>query len=170
MSRPPNLTRREALAAALLGLAAMSSTQSPARAEDPAPASEEATALVLVLHPGVPTEELKRSVVSAIYKGRRMDWERGKLASPFLRPMDSPMTEAMLDQVIGGKRAAYESGWQSIELSGQGMRPKELVTIEEVIETVKSTEGAVCYAFKGELIGDPPEGVVILPAPSKGGE
>lgn len=175
--RPTDPSRREAMLGALLaatgalGLSRLALAQDePAPEPEPEPAPVgDPTELVLLLHPGVPAELIQRSLVAGLYQNRRQSWARGLSAVPFLRPMDSPMTEAFLEQVIGKSRTSFEGAWQSIELSGQGIRPKELVSIDDALERVRATEGGVTYAFRGELVSGPPEGITVLAAPRKAG-
>ncbi|MCB9794748.1 MAG: hypothetical protein H6741_18740 [Alphaproteobacteria bacterium] len=170
MSRRPVVpSRRDALRTALLGLVGLgiSGRAQAQEAETPAPAPSDPTELLLMLHPGVAAELVERSTVASLYQGRSQRWARGIPAVPFLRPMDSPMTEAFLAQVLGRTRSAYESAWQSIELSGQGLRPVELASLSDCVERIRVTEGGVTYVLRGELVEGAPEGVTLLPAPRK---
>ena len=91
-----------------------------------------------------PVTALDRRAVSALFLKRVSLWEGGGAVLPVDGP-NSPVREAFSKDVHGRKASAVRSHWLQVIFSGRGVPPPEKASDREVIEYVRTHDGAIGY-------------------------
>lgn len=107
-------------------------------------AGAEAAEYSVVVNSRNPVTALDRRAVSALFLKRVSLWEGGGAVLPVDGP-NSPVREAFSKDVHGRKASAVRSHWLQVIFSGRGVPPPEKASDREVIEYVRTHDGAIGY-------------------------
>ncbi len=113
--------------------------------------SANAATPTLIVHPGVPEESLQDEDVQRIYLGKKSRWSDDTHIVPVMLKSGS-LRSVFLRSVLERNETKYNTYWKQALFTGRGIPPKELDTLQELIDFVASTPGAIGYIPAG---GDP---------------
>lgn len=131
----------------------------------PAPVPDGPPRLVALLHPSVdPGKELTDKELRRIYLGQRQVWRPGQAITPIRLRETSDASTALFDDVLKMNSSRFAATWQQLELSGRGVAPRRVESVEEMIATVAGTPGAIGYAMSSDVPVGAPVTVVELSA------
>ena len=98
--------------------------------------------LIVIANPGTPA--LNEQVLQRVYLGKTMEID-GSPIVPVNMTGDSSQRQAFMELVMKQGNEKYSSYWTVRHYIGKGTAPREFSTINEVIEFIKATPGAVGY-------------------------
>ncbi len=142
--------------------ALVASSSEPSEPAPPAPSK----ALVAVVHPATPAvgDAIQVRDLRRRYLGTLKFWPKG--GGPVILtvlPPEAPASAAFYEQVVGMPVTRFEGVWARLELSGQGVKPREVADLDSLLSVVAGTPGALGYAFAADVAGAAgAEGVKIL--------
>ncbi len=113
--------------------------------------------LLVIVNDGVTETELDRVTLQAIFLGKRTQWETGASIVP-VNLKKGPAHQEFLKVIVKRTPAQYKSFWKRAIFTGTGMPPKSFATEEEIVEFVRTSQGAVGYIDAST----PREGVKVL--------
>lgn len=98
----------------------------------------------LIAHPSVVNDQLDDQEVQNAYLGKKTQWNDGK-SMTLVTLNNETIHESFLRHFIKKTPSQFRLFWKKMEFTGKGVSPRELDTEDEVIEFVKTTQGAVAY-------------------------
>lgn len=92
---------------------------------------------------------VSKSELSDLFLKKKAKWASGQSVSPVDLSAKSSIRESFSQEILGKSVGAIKSYWQQFVFAGKGTPPVEKNSDNEVIEYVKSNEGAVGYISSG---------------------
>lgn len=112
--------------------------------------------VVVIAHRSVPKVDL--SSLQRLYTGRVVSISQ-QSAVPVSLPPGHPVRDRFLEAIMGQNEEQYTGYWLVRRYVGKGAPPQEMATVEELVQYVTSTPGAVGYVPLSKV---PPGGNVIF--------
>ncbi len=97
----------------------------------------------IVVHPDNEIRVIKRSVLAAIFLGKKSNWDSGKRIVPTLQSENDSVTGDFLRKILGKSASQYRAYWKRRLFSGGGTVPRSIPTSDGVMAFVSSHPGAI---------------------------
>lgn len=117
------------------------------------PATTVAADLVVVAHPKSGIDRLNRSEVINIFLGRFRQLPSGLTALPVDLPASQGERGVFYRQLVNKELAEINAYWARLVFSGRTMPPRQAASIEDMLDFVAVTPGAVGYVDRGQANG-----------------
>jgi hypothetical protein len=98
--------------------------------------------LVVVLHPLNPTTELTERKLRKLFIGTLRYWDADVSVIPYVRPEGTGAGDLLME-VCKMSRQRYESMWTRKQLAGEGVQPRQLDALDDVVSAVAADPRAV---------------------------
>lgn len=133
-----------------------------ARAADPP------LALIVVVNERSTMKTITREELRNVYLGKLGFWSDNSKVVAFDRPVDREAGQSFYRDVLKMVPARFRHHWQSQQLSGRGIAPEPIASVDDVIARVAANPGGIGYLHTTEMPKMPPKGVLLIPvAPEK---
>ena len=99
--------------------------------------------VVVIANKSVPTDALNQKEVKKIFLGKKMYWEGNQKIALVILTKDTAHKE-FVQKFLGKSTSQFTNYWKQQLFTGKGMLPKR-VKADEMIETIKITNGAIGY-------------------------
>jgi ABC-type phosphate transport system substrate-binding protein len=119
----------------------------------------------VVVNSANPVSSMSAEEVSRLFLKRDTTWAHGVPVEAVDLVAGSTIREAFSQDVHNRDVAAIKNYWQRMIFSGRAVPPPEKATDEEVLEFVRSSQGAVGYVSASTAIGN---GVKTIEITSRG--
>lgn len=106
---------------------------------------------VVIYHSGISSEELSRNSLVRLYGMQKKVWQDGSPVKVFILPKNSSVHKKFVLTYLRMQPYQLNRLWHRLLFSGTGSVPEEVSSIEEIIEKVNSTPGAVGYIDDSSL-------------------
>jgi hypothetical protein len=107
-----------------------------------------ASDFVVVTHPQSGIEKMSKDEIINIYMGRNHKMPNGLSAIPIDVTYSTENKARFYMYMMEKELAEINSYWARLRFSGQGNPPKQIGSVEEVIEFVSRNKGALAYLDK----------------------
>ena len=127
----------------------------------PALSADDQTIYVIVNQDST-LSELDQKQVMSIFLGRARNFPNGRVAKPFDHEMGSRIRELFFERLTGKQISDIDAYWARLSYSGRAFPPKNLNSVNEILEEVRRNKNAISYVngkSKEELLQD---GVVVV--------
>lgn len=101
--------------------------------------------VVIIANPSIEHENLSRNDVRSIFTMKKKFWANGIASQVFVLNASSDAHKVFCRKQLKIFPRQLESVWYRLEYSGTGSRPIEVQSIEEMIQKVSVTPGAIGY-------------------------
>jgi ABC-type phosphate transport system substrate-binding protein len=101
---------------------------------------------------------ISKNGLSAIFKMRLLKWQDGTPVTVYVLPDNDPLHKRFCKEVLNVFPHQMRRAWNKLVFSGSGQAPIEVKNIEEMIEKVTTTLGAIGYLYTQDI----PDGIRIL--------
>jgi hypothetical protein len=159
VSRVPRVLVALVLLVGLVRIGApIASAADPATEPAPPPSG-----LYAVLHPLNPTADLNEKKLRKLFIGSTRFWAEGDVSViPYVRPGDSPAGDALMT-VCRMSPQRFEALWTRKQLAGQGVKPREIEEVDEIVSTVSADPRAITVVTSDEADRIDTDTVKLLP-------
>lgn len=113
----------------------------------------EAADLVVIAHPKSGIDKLGRNDVINIFLGRFRQLPSGLTAIPVDLPADNGERNAFYRQLVNKELAEINAYWARLVFSGRTTPPRQANTVDEALDFVATTPGAIGYVDRGQVNG-----------------
>lgn len=100
---------------------------------------------VLIHHPDITGENLNTPTLVRIYAMQKRVWSNSTPVRVFALPNDNPLHKAFVHNYLRMQPYQLDRLWYRLIFSGTGARPEEVTSVEEMLERVRTTPGAIGY-------------------------
>lgn len=100
---------------------------------------------ILIHHPQLQGEDFSTSSLVRIYAMQKKTWSDGKQVKVFTLPNSSDTHKDFVTTYLRMQPYQLNRLWHRLVFSGTGTIPQEIATVEEMLETIKTTPGAIGY-------------------------
>ena len=114
-----------------------------------------AESVVIVAHNDVP--QVTQDVIQKLFTGRTVSVD-GVLVTPVNAAPGEQLRSDFLQSFLNQTEEKYQAYWTVRQFVGKGRPPRNLNSVGEIINFVRSTKGAVAYLYSKDV----PEGVNVL--------
>lgn len=112
-----------------------------------------ASDVVVVANPKAGVERLTRDEVVNIFLGRLRQFPSGQAAIPADLPAATPEKAQFYRQLVNKELAEINAYWARLVFSGRTQPPRQAQSVEDLLNFVASTPGAVGYVERGVADG-----------------
>ena len=106
----------------------------------------------LVVVANVETPPLNEQTLKAIYEGRTVE-VNGRPVIPVNLPKGNSARRTFLEQIVARDDDNFIAYWTVRRFIGQGTPPREFATVEQQLEFLRATPGAVGYVAESVDVG-----------------
>lgn len=106
------------------------------------------------MNPLSPIQQLSRSEVINIYMGRQKKLGGSDTALPLDLGGINPTKKAFYMQLLDKQLPEINSYWARLMFSGLGSPPRQLDSVEDIIQTIRNNIGAIGYLPYTEITDD----------------
>jgi len=99
----------------------------------------------VVVHPDVSQEKISRNILRAIFGMRLLKWPDGRGIKVFVLQDDDTTHIKFSKSILHMFPYQLRRAWDRQVYSGTGQSPKEVNSLEEMLEKVTNTPGAIGY-------------------------
>ncbi len=111
--------------------------------------ADNSSEISLIGHPAL-TDSLTREQVKQIFLGRKTRWDDGtKIVFVLLH--DKTIYKDFLKHYIGKTYSQYRNYWKKQVFTGKGRMPKTFGTVEELVNFLTATPGAISFARSQDI-------------------
>ena len=103
------------------------------------------TPVVMIKHPGQSQESLTTSVAQRVYAMKKKVWSDGTPVVVYTLPSSSPVHRDFVQTFLKMKPHQLQRLWHRLVFSGKGDKPHLVHTMEEMLQKVEATPGAIGY-------------------------
>lgn len=107
--------------------------------------SQAAAEPVLIHHPDLKGESLTTPTLVRVYAMQKRVWSDSTPVKVFTLPNDNPLHKAFVHNYLRMQPYQLDRLWYRLIFSGTGARPEEVSSIDEMLERVRTTPGAIGY-------------------------
>lgn len=100
---------------------------------------------VLIHNPQLQGENFSTSSLVRIYAMQKRVWSDNTPVKVFILPKDSPLHKEFVNTYLRMQPYQLDRLWNRLVFSGTGTRPEEVTSLDEMLEKVKTTPGAIGY-------------------------
>lgn len=100
---------------------------------------------VVIYHADIPIEELSKNSFVRLYGMQKKVWQDGTPVKVYILPKNSQIHKDFVLKFLNMQPYQMNRLWHRLLFSGTGSVPEEVSTVEEIIERVSSTSGAIGY-------------------------
>lgn len=97
-----------------------------------------------------PTQAIGDSIARNMALGQVSFWQGVVPVVVFVRPATSPSGKVFFDW-LGMRPEAYSAHWQRRQLSGRGLEPRAIDSVEELVAAVAANAGAIGFVRRSEI-------------------
>lgn len=109
------------------------------------PALSFAGDVVLVVNSSVPDQTLTKDEVKAIYLGEKTKWsDNSRITFVVLKTPE--VMDSFMRQFVGKSSFQFDNYWKYQTFTGKGSPPRSFDNVEDLIDFVGKTPGAIGYA------------------------
>lgn len=108
--------------------------------------------LVAVLNKRNPTRSMDASTLKSIFLGQKAFWKGTVPVRVLGRDSSSGGAKALMS-VLGMNESQFEAHWTKRQLSGKGVKPKTVDSLDELVKMIGKTPTAVSVVEEAELDG-----------------
>ena len=108
----------------------------------------------VIVNPDVKQVEISRNALRAIFGMRMRTWSDGTPITVFVLRSPNPVHKAFCIDQLKMFPHQLESAWDRLVFSGTGQAPIEVGSLQDMLESVAKTPGAIGYATAGSLNGE----------------
>lgn len=145
-------TKAEQEAAARAEEQARRDAEAKAKKQAVTPAPAKPDVLVLVFGPGTPSAS--HDQIRGVYLGQTSVWPNGTAARPINRPLSTTAARKFYGGVLRTSADQFADTWNTLQLSGGGIKPPTVASGKAAVAKVASTRGGFTYAMESELPAD----------------
>ena len=117
------------------------------------PATTGAADLVVIAHPKSGIDRLGRNDVINIFLGRFRQLPSGLSALPVDLPASQGERSAFYHQLVNKELAEINAYWARLVFSGRTMPPRQAASVDDLLDFVAVTPGAVGYVDRSQVNG-----------------
>lgn len=103
------------------------------------------SAPVVIYHQNIASEELSRSSLVRLYGMQKKVWQDGIPVKVYILPKNSQIHKDFVLKFLRMQPYQMNRLWHRLLFSGTGSVPEEVSSVDEIIEKVNSTPGAIGY-------------------------
>ena len=100
---------------------------------------------LLIHHPNLQGENFSTNSLVRIYAMQKRVWSDNTPVRVFTLPNNSPLHKAFVNDYLRMQPYQLDRLWHRLVFSGTGSTPEEVSSVEEMLEKVKTTPGAIGY-------------------------
>ena len=100
---------------------------------------------VVIHHPNLQGENFSTGSLVRIYAMQKRAWSDSTPIKVYTLPNNSNLYKEFVTNYLKMQPYQLDRLWHRLVFSGTGARPEEVSSIEEMLEKVKSTPGAIGY-------------------------
>ena len=108
--------------------------------------------LHVMVNESVMISELNRTDLRQIFTGHRQYWQDGRKISVFVLQDDDVLHKEFCREILHMFPYQLSRLWDQITFSGQGVTPVRVSSYQALIEALESTEGAIGYVEKNDIV------------------
>ena len=108
--------------------------------------------LKVMAHESVSIAQLNRSELRQIFTGHRQYWQNGKKITVFVLQDNNELHKQFCRDILQMFPYQLSRLWDQLTYSGQGVTPVRVSSYEALIEALESTEGAIGYGDKDDIV------------------
>ena len=108
--------------------------------------------LHVMVNESVMISELNRTDLRQIFTGHRQYWQDGRKISVFVLQDDDVLHKEFCREILHMFPYQLSRLWDQITYSGQGVTPVRVSSYQALIEALESTEGAIGYVEKNDIV------------------
>ena len=108
--------------------------------------------LHVMVNESVMISELNRTDLRQIFTGHRQYWQDGRKISVFVLQDDDVLHKEFCREILHMFPYQLSRLWDQITYSGQGVTPVRVSSYQALIEALESTEGAIGYVEKSDIV------------------
>ncbi|GAB1257510.1 hypothetical protein NBRC116495_08850 [Aurantivibrio plasticivorans] len=106
---------------------------------------------LLIHHPSISQETLNSGALVRIYAMQKRAWSNGSRVSVFIMPKDITLHRQFVQRYLHMQPYQLDRFWHRLVFSGTGTIPQVVASVEEMIEKVAATPGAIGYIDSAEV-------------------
>jgi len=114
-------------------------------------ASPSSAETVLILHPGLESEDLSANGLLRVYAMKKRTWSDGTPIVVYTLPNKSEVHRDFVNSYLKMQPHHLNRLWHKLVFSGTGTRPEVVNSPEEMLEMVAKTPGAIGYLDSAEV-------------------
>lgn len=111
-----------------------------------------AAELKVMAHDSVTVSQLNRSELRQIFTGHRQYWQDGTKITVFVLQDSDQLHQQFCRDILQMFPYQLSRLWDQLTYSGQGVTPVRVSTYNALIEALESTEGAIGYGEKSDIV------------------
>ncbi|WP_420934479.1 hypothetical protein ACOJR9_00405 [Alteromonas sp. A081] len=108
--------------------------------------------LKVMAHESVSISQLNRSELRQIFTGHRQYWANGKKITVFVLQDNDELHKQFCRDILQMFPYQLSRLWDQLTYSGQGVTPVRVSSYQALIEALESTEGAIGYGDKNDIV------------------
>jgi hypothetical protein len=108
--------------------------------------------LKVMAHESVSISQLNRSELRQIFTGHRQYWQNGKKITVFVLQDNDELHKQFCREILQMFPYQLSRLWDQLTYSGQGVTPVRVSSYQALIEALESTEGAIGYGDKNDIV------------------
>lgn len=112
-----------------------------------------AAELLIIANTSVPAESLSQDDIKNIYLGKILKWGNNDMVTLVISDK-SEVHKSFLQKYVKRNASQFENLWRQNLFSGKGKAPVKVGSIDELVDYVSKTKGAVGYIYSGETLPD----------------
>ena len=115
--------------------------------------------VIIIVNSNLKVTQLDKKDVQDIFLGKKITWPDDKETEiKFVLISDADFHSEFVKDYTHKSTAQFKRYWNNMVFTGKGMMPKNIDSMEALIQYVSQTDGAIGYITPGE----PMEGVEVL--------
>jgi len=112
--------------------------------------AQQGDAVEVIVNRSVTVASLSKYKLRTVFGMRLTAWPNGDAVRVFVLPDDNPVHRRFAKQQLGVFPHQMRRAWNNLVYSGLGQAPTEVATLQEMLQRVADTPGAIGYTLTGE--------------------
>lgn len=112
-----------------------------------------AEGISVITHPSANFNIQKEDIVK-LFTGRSQTFPDGRNAVPINFTESKPIRLAFDDKVIGRSSSQLKAYWSKLMFTGKGTPPKEVESVDEMIQLISKNPNIIGYISSGDVTDD----------------
>jgi len=109
---------------------------------------------IIIVNKGVPIDSTTEETLKKIYLGKIQTWDNGITIQPVIPNPENELTKKFMKEILHKTYTYYMRYWRKTIFAGYGLPPKQISTIDEVIQFVEQHRGGISFvpvSYKSKL-------------------
>lgn len=114
--------------------------------------------ILVIAHPSVPAESLDQASIKNLFLGKTVQWDNSSMVTIVVSEK-AEVHDMFLKKYVKRTKNQFRNVWRQNLFSGTGKQPIKANSIEELVDYVSKTDGAIGYISSDTQL---PENIKVI--------